>query len=282
MNNAELHELIPLHALGALEPYQVPYIEAYLKAYPEAQASYVWYLEAVTVLARAIPLEEPPQDLKARMLDRVRLVNVVKDGAARDDTARDGTVRTLTTVASESVADTVEPSSTSSIPIIPASQSQAKRANRSSSRRSRFLPVAFAALAMAVTAGLVIVNVQTSKRIGVLEASEQNLERLLASSTTRTAVLNTPDGKTPIGKVFVGKDGQLLISHSMLTLPSGKTWQAWYFLKGESAPRSLGITNASHLMTQLPANVQVVAISEEPAGGSLLPTTVRALATLNL
>jgi anti-sigma-K factor RskA len=68
----------------------------------------------------------------------------------------------------------------------------------------------------------------------------------------------------------------------MLTLPSGKTWQAWYILKGETAPHSLGITNASHLMTQLPANVQVVAVSEEPAGGSLVPTTVRAVATLSL
>jgi anti-sigma-K factor RskA len=272
MNNAELHELIPLHALGALEPYQVPYIEAYLKAYPEAQASYVWYLEAVTVLARAIPLEEPPQDLKARMLDRVRLVNA----------ARDGTTQTFTTVAPESVADVVEPSSTSPVPIIPSSQSRAKRVSRSGLHRSRFLPVALGTMAMAVIAGLVILNVQTSKRIGELEASEQNLERLLTSSQTKSAVLNTPDGKTAIGKVFVGNGGQLLISHSMLTLPSGKTWQAWYILKGETAPHSLGITNASHLMTQLPANVQVVAVSEEPAGGSLTPTTVRAVATLNL
>ena len=282
MNNAELHELIPLHALNALEPHQVVYIEAYLKAYPEAQASYVWYLEAVTVLARAIPLEEPPQDLKARMLDRVRLVNAAQNGAARDNTARDGTVRTLTTVASESVADTVEASSTSSISIIPASQSRAKRANRSSLRRSRFLPVIFGAMAMAVIAGLVILNVQTGRWIAALEASEQNLERLLASSTTRTSVLNTPDGKTPIGKVFMGNDGQVLISHSMMKPPSGKTWQAWYILKGETVPRSLGITDASHLLTQLPANVQVVAVSEEPVGGSLVPTTVRAVATFNL
>ena len=275
MNNAELHELIPLHALNALEPHQVPYIEAYLKAYPEAQASYVWYLEAVTVLARAIPLEEPPQDLKARMLDRVRLVNVAKDGAARN--------RTTQMVATETaVAAVVKPSSASPVPIIPASQSRARRANRSGLRRSRFLPVAFAAMAMAVIAGLVIVNVQTSKRIAALEASEQNLERLLASSTTRTAVLNTPDGKTTIGKVFVGNDGQVLISHSMMKPPSGKTWQAWYILKGETVPRSLGITDASHLLTQLPANVQVVAVSEEPVGGSLVPTTVRAVATFNL
>jgi anti-sigma-K factor RskA len=270
MNNAELHELIPLHALNALEPYQVPYIEAYLNAYPEAMASYVWYLEAVTVLARAIPLEEPPQDLKARMLDRVR------QGSVQQDIAQP---RVETVIAAKTETPTVSP-----VPIIPINspRSQSARVSRRSSRRSRFLPVALGTMAMAVIAGLVILNVQTSKRLGALEASEQNLERLLASNQTKSALLNTPDGKTAIGKVYVGKDGQLLISHSMLPLPSGKTWQAWYILKGETAPRSLGITNASHLMTQLPVNVQVVAVSEEPAGGSLVPTTVRAVATLNL
>ena len=177
------------------------------------------------------------------------------------------------------VAAVVEPSSASPVPIIPSHQSRSRA--RFGSHRSGFLPVALG-MAAAVIAGLVILNVQTGKRIGALEASEQNLERLLASSTTRTAVLNTPDGKTTIGKVFVGNDGQVLISHSMMKPPSGKTWQAWYILKGETVPRSLGITDASHLLTQLPANVQVVAVSEEPVGGSLVPTTVRAVATFNL
>jgi Anti-sigma-K factor rskA len=270
MNNAELHELIPLHALNALEPHQVPYIEAYLKAYPEAMASYVWYLEAVTVLARAIPLEEPPQDLKARMLDRVR------KGSAQQKIAQP---RVETAMAATTEIPTVSP-----VPIISVNPSrpQSSRVSRPGSHRSRFLSVALGTMAMAVIAGLVILNVQSTRRIGALEASEGNIERLLASSQTKSAVLNTPDGKTAIGKVFVGQDGQLLISHSMLPLPSGKTWQAWYILNGESVPRSLGITTASHLMTQLPADVQVVAVSEEPAGGSLVPTTVRAVATLNL
>jgi hypothetical protein len=271
MNNTELHELIPLHALNALEPHHVPLLEAYLKAHPEAQASYVWYLEAVTVLARAIPLEEPPEDLKARTLDRVRLVNALSKPVPE-------------TGLPQAIPDLTEPTRPSRVPNIPAApgRSRASQTNRGALPGLHVLPIAFSAMAMAVIVGLVILNLQTTRRLTALEASEKKIERLLASSQTTSAVMTTPDGKLSIGKVFVGRDGLLLISHSMQKLPNGKTWQAWYFLEGETAPRSLGITNASHLMTQLPANVQVVAVSEEPAGGSPVPTTVRAVATLKL
>ena len=84
-SNAELHDLIPLHALGALEPDEVLLLEAYLVLNPEAQANYVWYLEAVAVLARSVPLLEPAQGLKARMLDRVRQVNAGPVCLARVD-----------------------------------------------------------------------------------------------------------------------------------------------------------------------------------------------------
>ena len=279
MNNTELHELIPIHALNALEPYQVAYMEAYLNAYPEAMASYVWYLEAVTVLARAIPLEEPAQDLKARMLNRVRLVN-----AANNGTAQDKATPTVQMFEHQPISNVTEPPSTPSEPIIPFPTSRSRVIPNGSPRshRSRFLPVALGTMAAAVIAGLVILDVQGTQRIARFETSELTLERLLASNQTKSAVLSTPDGQTAVGKVFVGQDGQLFISHLLPALPSSKTWQAWYILKGETGPHSLGITNASHLMTQLPANVQVVAVSEEPAGGSVVPTTVRAVATLNL
>ena len=262
MNNAELHDLIPLHALGALEPSEVPFLEAYLALNPEAQASYVWYLEAVTVLARALPLEEPPQDLKARMLARVR------QGDGRQNAG----------LQVAPVPDLAAFSRTPAVPIIP-SQTR-PRASRIPRRRMRFVPVALGGMALAVMAGLVMQNLQLGNNLRLLEASEQNLKRLLASSATQSAVLNTSDGKVPIGNVFVGNEGQLFISHLMPALPNGKTWQAWYILKGESTPRSLGTTNDAHLMTQLPAGAQVIAVSEEPTGGSRTPTLIRAIANL--
>lgn len=268
MSNAELHDLIPMHALGALEPDEVPLLEAYLALNPEARASYVWYLEAVCVLARSIPLEEPPQNLKAKMLDRVRRVNATRAGSNQAipvrarDRARDH-------------ADFV--GSTSRVPII--TDHTQPRAVQNSFSKLRLLPIAFAAMA-AIIAGLFVQNLQLNNTLRTLEGSQSGLESFLASSKTKTVVLNSADGKAIVGVVMSSLDGSVLISHTMGALSGTKTWQAWYILKGETVPRPLGITNAAHLMIHVPANAQVIAVSEEPAGGSQTPTTVRAIATL--
>jgi hypothetical protein len=259
-SNAEFDDLIPLHALGALEPDQVRLLEAYLLVNPEARASYVWYLEAVSVLARSVPLEEPPQNLKARMLDRVRQVNVTRAGANQAPPLR---TRDL---AAESwlpiIADHTQP-----------------RVVQNTFRKRRFLPIAFAAMA-AIVAGLFVQNLRLNNSLRALEASRHRLEFLLNSSKTRTLVLKSADGKTVVGVVLSAPDGSVLISHTMGDLSGTKTWQAWYILEGETVPRSLGVTNVSHLMIHVPVNTQAIALSEEPAGGSQSPTTVRAIATL--
>jgi anti-sigma-K factor RskA len=265
MSDAELHDLIPLHALGALEPDEVPMLEAYLAVNPEAQASYVWYLEAVSILARSIPLEEPPQDLKARMLDRVRQVN-----AARVSSTRALANQAVPIRARDHVAE-------SRVPII--AEHTQPRAVQNTLYKLRLLPIAFAAMA-AIIAGLFVQNLQLSNSLRTLEGSQIGLESFLSSSKTKTVVLNSADGKAIVGVVMSSADGSALISHTMGELSGTKTWQAWYILKGETVPRPLGTTNASHLMVHVPANAQVIAVSEEPAGGSQTPTTIRAIATL--
>jgi Anti-sigma-K factor rskA len=274
MNNAELHDLIPMHALGALEPNEVPLLEAYLALNPEARASYVWYLEAVCVLARSIPLEEPPQNLKARMLDRVRQVNSTRVGSVQSGSTR-ASLNQVVSVRARDHTDFI--GSASRVPII-ADHTQA-RAVQNSFSKLRLLPVAFAAMA-AIIAGLFVQNLQLNNTLRTLEGSQSSLESFLASSKTKTVVLNSADGKAIVGVVMSSLDGSLLISHTMGELSGTKTWQAWYILKGETVPRSLGTTNAAHLMIHVPANAQVIAVSEEPAGGSQAPTTVRAIATL--
>jgi anti-sigma-K factor RskA len=268
-SNAELHDLIPLHALGALEPDEVPLLEAYLALNPEARASYVWYLEAVSILARSIPLEEPPQDLKARMLDRVRQVNAAQVGSTRASPTRAASTQAVPVRARDHVE--------SRVPIF-ADHTQ-PRAVQNSFPKLQFLPVTFAAMA-AIIAGLFVQNLQLNNTLRTLEGSQTGLESFLASSKTKTVVLNSADGKAIVGVVLSAPDGSVLISHTMGERSGTKTWQAWYILKGETTPRPLDTTNASHLMVHVPANAQVIAVSEEPAGGSQQPTTVRAIATL--
>jgi Anti-sigma-K factor rskA len=275
MSDAELHDLIPLHALGALEPDEVPLLEAYLAVNPEAQASYVWYLEAVSILARSIPLKEPPQDLKARMVDRVRQVNATRVGSVRVDSLRSTPTR----------AGSDQPTlfraqghaNESRVPII-ADHTQ-PRAVQHPFSKLRLLPVAFAAMA-AIIAGLFVQNLQLNNTLRTLEGSQAGIESFLTSSKTKTVVLNSADGKAIAGVVLSAPDGSVLISHTMGERSGKKTWQAWYILKGETTPRPLRTTNTSHWMVHVPANTQIIAVSEEPAGGSQKPTTVRAIATL--
>ena len=144
----------------------------------------------------------------------------------------------------------------------------------------RFFAVALAGMMLAVIVGLLVQNVQLGNNLQLLGSSQETLESLLTSSDTRMAVLNSPDGKRVLGRVFINTDGQLLIGHTMGKLSGPKTWQAWYILKGETAPRSLGITQEPRLLIQVPTNTQVIAVSEEPAGGSQAPTIIRAIANL--
>jgi anti-sigma-K factor RskA len=286
MSNAEFDDLIPLHALGALEPDEVSFLETYLLVNPEARASYVWYLEAVSVLARSVPLSEPAVGLKARMLDRVRQVNAVQVCSARNDSARVDPSRVDPSRVDPSRAETgtardhVNRMNTSNKPSVPMIAEHTRaRTVRNPLLKLRLVPIAFAAMA-AIVVGLLVQNRQLEGTLRLLETSQHHLEFLLGSSQTKTVVLNSADGKTVVGVVLAASDGGLLISHTMGDLAGAKTWQAWYILKGETVPHSLGITNASHLMIHVPVNTQAIAVSEEPVGGSLSPTTVRAIATL--
>jgi anti-sigma-K factor RskA len=285
-SNAELNDLIPLHALGALEPDEVSFLEAYLLVNPEARASYVWYLEAVSVLARSVPLLEPAVDLKARMLDRVRQDNAGQVCSARDYSARNYSARVDSsrvdlfqagTGTARGHVDGTNMLNKSPVPMI--AEHTRARTVRNPLLKLRFVPIAFAAMA-AIVVGLLVQNRQLEGTLRLLETSRHHLEFLLSSNQTKTVVLNSADGKTVVGVVLAASDGGVLISHTMGDLSGTKTWQAWYILKGETMPRSLGITNASHLMIHVPVNTHAIAVSEEPAGGSLSPTTVRAIATL--
>ena len=243
----------------------MPLIEAYLAANPEAQASYVWYLEAVSILARSVPLQEPPAALKSRVLDRIRGLQAGKVDpveSARSEPAQVGSAR-------------------AAVPSMSSNRSR-PRSFGVGWRRSR-LPIAFgltAALAISAIVGLGLRNNDLSRQLRTLEVSQRSLESLLNSSGTKTVALNSVDGKAGVGLALIGTDGRVLISHTLGKAVVGKTWQAWYILKGETAPRPLETTRNAQLLIRVPANTQVIALSEEPVGGSLVPTTIRAIATL--
>ena len=70
--NDELEYLTTLHALHALEPNEVPKVQAYLETDSEAYANYVQHLETCAKLARLVAFRAAPPDLMPRILENIR------------------------------------------------------------------------------------------------------------------------------------------------------------------------------------------------------------------
>jgi hypothetical protein len=88
--NTELHDLIPLHALHALESDQVHHVEGYINSNPEARVIHTWYLETVTLLAQTVPVLKPPSSVKARVLERIHHHQVSARVRRRNTNGRTG------------------------------------------------------------------------------------------------------------------------------------------------------------------------------------------------
>ncbi len=128
--------------------------------------------------------------------------------------------------------------------------------------------LSFAAIATAVLFGW------RSNQLGQ-EVAQLKLELL-----NRTAVISegsliklASNANNSIGQAMLTKSGQLMVALKLPAPESGKTYQAWVILKGETAPRSLK-TLSSDLSISIPASAIAIAISLEPTGGSLSPTQV--------
>lgn len=241
MTDAQLRELLALHALNALEPEDARAVEALLARSAEARAEYAEFVETTARLGRGVPQFDIAPDLKTRVLSAVRASDLEKPR--------------VPTVTPPQSTVTVNP-------------------------RARVLPFVLGLAAAAAIAALAVLNLQTSDRLRSLEATQRDLETVLSAPGTRVTVLNAPNTNAAIGRAFVAADGRVLFSHNLGAAPAAKTWQLWYIPRGESTPRSLGITGSTTAIAQVPANAGAVAISEEPAGGSAQPTTVRGIATL--
>lgn len=98
----------------------------------------------------------------------------------------------------------------------------------------------------------------------------------------RVAMLTTPGGRRftiPSGMI-VASNGHLVIAmHNLPALPAGKVYQAWTRKRGatDMTPRATFVPDSSGIaFVDVPATLQdvnAIAVSVEPAHGSLAPTT---------
>lgn len=63
--------LLPVYALGCLDNDEAQLVSNHIRCCPDCQAELRAYQAVVDALALAIPLIEPPPDLKTRLLRRI-------------------------------------------------------------------------------------------------------------------------------------------------------------------------------------------------------------------
>jgi anti-sigma factor RsiW len=242
MLDLETQDLIALYALGALEPRERSQVETILTSNPEARNELKTNLEIGLALASRVPRQPVPEDLEAKILAKIRGLN--------------------------------------SISKTPAPQAQIRPATRVVipwfARAS--LGVALAASLAAVWFG--VQNQQLARDLKALQDQKTALSSIVADDRARVVALLAPDGKTVVGQAIITRDGRVLMAHHMGKLPPGKTWQAWFLPKTSKTPTSLGVFRGPSVAASIPNEVTAVGISEEPDGGSVKPTTPRAVARM--
>ena len=135
-------------------------------------------------------------------------------------------------------------------------------------------------MALALVAFLVLRSNQLQTQLNALQITRAQQTAILSSGSP-IQLASTASGATPIGQAFLTRDGKIVIALKLPAPESGKTYQAWYIPKNESAPRPLE-TFDSALTTSVPADASAIAVSLEPIGGSKVPTTVLGIGTVRI
>lgn len=241
MSTPSLEDLA-LHAVHALDATSSQALDRAVAASPALQAELTAMQSVLAKLGRSIPQTAPSAALEPRIFKRISGLETLL-GSGR--------------------------------PIPGASLAGAPR---SPWTRPVFATVSLMALALIAFLGLR--SNQLEGQLNALKITGVQQTAILSSGSS-IQLASTASGATPIGQAFLTKDGNIVIALKLPAPATGKTYQAWYIPKGESAPRPLE-TFDSALTTSVPADASAIAVSLEPIGGSTVPTTVLGIGTVRI
>jgi anti-sigma-K factor RskA len=234
-------EDLALHAVHALEPNDSEALERAVAENPALRAELTAMQSALAKLGRSLPQSAPPAGLEARVF-----------GAVQASTP------------------------------VPSRRAPTRGTSTSPSRAAWTRP-AFATVSLMGLALIAFLGVESSRlqnEVATLRARTAQQTAIL-SNATNIKLTSTTASATPIGQAYLTKGGQIVIALNLPAPESGKTYQAWFIPKGETAPRPLQ-TFTTGLTTEVPVNAAAIAVSLEPAGGSKTPTTVLGLGAVKL
>jgi anti-sigma-K factor RskA len=271
----EVRDLAAAYVLGALDRADESAVRAHLAGHEDAHPEIGELGSVIPAFAEVIPVVEPPEGLKARIMA----------AAAADLAARGGAVEastTPTTVTTAAPATPTAPAATPKAPAapiaFPTAEERAARSERTRTTTGGWLLRIAAVLAIALLGGW---NLLLQNDLGAARRYEQNVASVLATASqpgALTAIL-TADGGTGSGLAAVDASGAVAMAMRDLAPTNGSAvYEAWV-IGGDGVPVPLGGFTVDNSRTAyfassgLPtAEGIVLALTLEPGPGARTPT----------
>jgi anti-sigma-K factor RskA len=259
----EVRELLPLLALNALDVDERDVVDDHLAGCSACLEELAGYSETAAALALALPQTDSPPALKGRMLAEAKRARLVPAGATRHQ-------------------------------IPPPPMWRGERATRW--RVSLTSLVAGVALLLAAGSTAWALSLRSelnaqSARIATLSERANNYARVTAvlqAADTQVRVLQSTGGvPEAFGRVYIDPDTSegMLMVRNLPPLPQGRVYQLWV-ARSDGQRQSAGLLTWTdkygngYSLIKCPDTLsrwQSFGVTEEPAGGSQLPTGARLL-----
>jgi len=236
----DILDLLAAYALGALEPDEIAQVSALLAERPELRATLAELRATADRLPYGLPEAVPAADLRQRVLDRA---------IGRSNTARPSTAQAI---------------------------------GRTRAWIWSFTGVAMAALLFAAIGWAQLLGTrnelaQTQAQVATMQGELSQLHEQIAAAEKVIASLQGQSGSGAVVQTRAG--GTLLVAQLPLLLP-GRVYQVWR-IPNSGTPLSTGLFKVDQQgygqiilpPDQQPHVGETVAVTNEPDGGSPLPTT---------
>jgi anti-sigma-K factor RskA len=282
MSHEEYKEMLPVHALGALEAEDVRLLEAHLAECAACRAELNEWSDTAGALAYVAPMVEPSAQLRARILESVRERPQSPSVKTQADNNDNGDSK----------------SSTAPSNVVPIDQRPRRTWNTTMKLGALAASVAFIALIVSLIVVWTRNNALRSEvaRLTVrLDKTEEELARereelarerddmkVLSASTLTMASLKGMESTAPRARARLAYDHDtgraVLFAYDLPPAPAGKAYQLWYIADGRPLPGGVFKPDASGqgiLRDQVPAeglNASLFAVTLEPQSGVSQPT----------
>lgn len=259
MDCREVEELAGAFALRALPEAEATEMGAHLASCAEAHALIAELLDVVDVLPLSLDEQEPPGDLRDRLLTAA----LAEGGAAELLAFPGGRGAAERPAATPSAGESTEPGVIRS---------------GDGSRRAwwRSAGMLAAAALLVVSVGLGVWATSLQRRLNSRDADHRVEQQVLAAVAAGDRVVPIAGSDLKAFLVQPPAGGQAYVVGAMPAVPSGKAYEAWLIRDGKPVQAGVFKPGGGYSVMPLEGDLQgasAVAVTVEPDKGSEAPTT---------